>query len=123
VFITPPGWWHSHHNETDSAAWVLPMQDAGLYTHQRTLDIRFVDDEIALFAAGKIRGSAFAVTNKQYTQLAEFGGKVPQPRGAGLFKRELSVECMTSMVDEGTKRVKATQVGALMSPTKDATTE
>mmetsp|Transcript_24817 Transcript_24817/g.41350 ORF Transcript_24817/g.41350 Transcript_24817/m.41350 type:complete len:333 (+) Transcript_24817:89-1087(+) len=41
VFSTPPGWWHSHHNETDKPAWVLPMQDAGLYTHQRTLDIQF----------------------------------------------------------------------------------
>lgn len=41
VFITPPGWWHSHHNETGEAAWVLPVQDAGLLTHQRTLDIRF----------------------------------------------------------------------------------
>ena len=41
VFSTPPGWWHSHHNETGEPAWVLPMQDAGLYTHQRTLDIRF----------------------------------------------------------------------------------
>lgn len=41
AFVTPPGWWHSHHNETDEAAWVLPMQDAGLYTYQRTLDIRF----------------------------------------------------------------------------------
>lgn len=41
VFTTPPGWWHSHHNETDKPAWVLPMQDAGLYTYQRTLDIRF----------------------------------------------------------------------------------
>ena len=41
VFTTPPGWWHSHHNETGVPAWVLPMQDAGLYTHQRTLDIRF----------------------------------------------------------------------------------
>jgi len=41
VFTTPPGWWHSHHNETGTPAWVLPMQDAGLYTHQRTLDIRF----------------------------------------------------------------------------------
>ena len=37
VFVTPPGWWHSHHNESDELAWVLPMQDAGLYTHQRTL--------------------------------------------------------------------------------------
>ena len=60
VFITPPGWWHSHHNESDEVAWVLPMQDAGLYTHQRTLDIRFVDDELELHKAGKIRGSAFA---------------------------------------------------------------
>lgn len=41
VFTTPPGWWHSHHNESDEAAWVLPMQDAGLLTHQRILDIRF----------------------------------------------------------------------------------
>ena len=36
VFVTPPGWWHSHHNESEEVAWVLPMQDAGLYTHQRT---------------------------------------------------------------------------------------
>lgn len=41
AFVTPPGWWHSHHNETSEPAWVLPMQDAGLYTYQRTLDIRF----------------------------------------------------------------------------------
>jgi len=41
VFTTPPGWWHSHHNQSDSDAWVLPTQDAGLFTHQRTLDIRF----------------------------------------------------------------------------------
>lgn len=44
VFVTPPGWWHSHHNENDTPAWVLPMQDAGLYTYQRTLDIRFSMD-------------------------------------------------------------------------------
>jgi gentisate 1,2-dioxygenase len=41
VFITPPGLWHSHHNETSENAWVLPVQDAGIYTYQRTLDIRF----------------------------------------------------------------------------------
>ena len=45
VFITPPGWWHSHHNEGNEDAWVLPIQDAGLYTHQRTLDFRIADDE------------------------------------------------------------------------------
>lgn len=42
VFVTPPGMWHSHVNESDVDAIVLPLQDAGLYTHQRTLDIRFV---------------------------------------------------------------------------------
>lgn len=57
VFITPPGWWHSHHNESNDIAWVLPVQDAGLYTHQRTLDIRFVDDELKLHSTGRIRGA------------------------------------------------------------------
>jgi gentisate 1,2-dioxygenase len=41
VFVTPPGWWHSHHNESNEDAYVLPIQDAGLYTYQRTLDIQF----------------------------------------------------------------------------------
>ena len=70
VFVTPPGWWHSHHNESAETAWVLPMQDAGLYTHQRTLDIRFVDDELALHRTGKIRGSAFTLTEAQYADMA-----------------------------------------------------
>ena len=26
VFVTPPGWWHSHHNESDVNAIVLPVQ-------------------------------------------------------------------------------------------------
>jgi len=69
MFITPPGWWHSHHNESDEIAWVLPVQDAGLFTHQRTLDIRFVDDELELHAKGKIRGSAFAITEDQYADM------------------------------------------------------
>jgi len=42
VFVTPPGWWHSHHNESDTDAYVFPVQDAGLHTYMRTLDIRFV---------------------------------------------------------------------------------
>ena len=41
AFITPPGFWHSHHNESDQDAYILPVQDAGLQTHMRTLDIRF----------------------------------------------------------------------------------
>jgi hypothetical protein len=36
-----PGLWHSHHNESGHPAHVLPIQDAGLHTHLRTLDIRF----------------------------------------------------------------------------------
>lgn len=43
VFTTPPGLWHSHHNDGDKDAYVLPLQDAGLYTYQRTLDIQFVE--------------------------------------------------------------------------------
>tara|TARA_Y100000813_G_scaffold196831_1_gene181021 strand:- start:29 stop:922 length:894 start_codon:yes stop_codon:yes gene_type:complete len=42
TFTTPPGWWHSHHNESNHTAWVFPVQDAGLHTQMRTLDIRFV---------------------------------------------------------------------------------
>jgi len=57
VFVTPPGWWHSHHNEGNVAAWVLPVQDAGLYTHQRTLDIRFMEGETALLGRGASRGA------------------------------------------------------------------
>jgi len=41
MFITPPGLWHSHHNESDEEAWVLPIQDAGIHTYMRTLDINF----------------------------------------------------------------------------------
>lgn len=41
VFVTPPGWWHSHHNDSDEDAYVLPIQDAGLVTYQRILDIQF----------------------------------------------------------------------------------
>ncbi|MEM9771137.1 MAG: hypothetical protein AAF889_05995 [Cyanobacteria bacterium P01_D01_bin.73] len=41
VFVTPPGLWHSHHNESDSDAFVFPVQDAGLQTYTRTLDIQF----------------------------------------------------------------------------------
>lgn len=41
AFITPPGHWHSHVNESGEPAWLLPIQDAGLHTHLRSLDIRF----------------------------------------------------------------------------------
>jgi len=41
AFVTPPGLWHSHHNESGHPAHILPIQDAGLHTFLRTLDIRF----------------------------------------------------------------------------------
>jgi gentisate 1,2-dioxygenase len=41
AFITPPGHWHSHVNESGRTARLLPIQDAGLHTHLRSLDIRF----------------------------------------------------------------------------------
>jgi gentisate 1,2-dioxygenase len=41
VFITPPGYWHAHYNESGREAHLIPMQDAGLHTYLRTLDITF----------------------------------------------------------------------------------
>jgi gentisate 1,2-dioxygenase len=41
AFVTPPGKWHSHHNESGADAHLIPIQDAGLHTYLRTLDIRF----------------------------------------------------------------------------------
>jgi len=41
AFVTPPGLWHAHHNESGAPAHLLPVQDAGLHTYLRSLDIRF----------------------------------------------------------------------------------
>jgi len=41
AFVTPPGKWHSHHNESGADAHLIPVQDAGLQTYLRALDIRF----------------------------------------------------------------------------------
>jgi gentisate 1,2-dioxygenase len=41
AFVTPPGYWHEHVNESGSEAYVMPIQDAGLHTYLRTLDIQF----------------------------------------------------------------------------------
>ena len=41
VFVTPPNSWHSHHNESNEDAIVLPVQDAGLQTYLQTLNIQF----------------------------------------------------------------------------------
>jgi len=39
MFITPPDLWHSHSNDGDTYAYVLPIQDAGLLLYQRILGI------------------------------------------------------------------------------------
>ena len=41
AFVTPPGLWHAHYNESGEQAWIIPIQDAGLQTYLRSLDIRF----------------------------------------------------------------------------------
>jgi gentisate 1,2-dioxygenase len=41
AFSTPPMLWHEHHNEGKDTAWVMPIQDAGLVTYERILDIHF----------------------------------------------------------------------------------
>jgi gentisate 1,2-dioxygenase len=40
MFITPPNLWHSHHNDGDTYAYILPIQDAGLLLYQRILGIQ-----------------------------------------------------------------------------------
>jgi gentisate 1,2-dioxygenase len=41
AFVTPPGYWHEHVNASGGPAYVMPIQDAGLHTYLRTLDIQF----------------------------------------------------------------------------------
>jgi gentisate 1,2-dioxygenase len=41
AFVTPPGYWHAHYNESAEPAHLIPIQDAGLHTYLRSLDIRF----------------------------------------------------------------------------------
>lgn len=45
AFITPPGHWHAHVNDSGRTARLLPIQDAGLHTQLRSLDIRFAGGE------------------------------------------------------------------------------
>jgi gentisate 1,2-dioxygenase len=45
AFVTPPGLWHSHHNDSGRAAHLVPVQDAGLHTYLRSLDIRFAPSD------------------------------------------------------------------------------
>ncbi len=53
AFVTPPGLWHSHHNETGSPAHLLPIQDAGLHTYLRTLDIHFYHKDHQAYVSQK----------------------------------------------------------------------
>jgi gentisate 1,2-dioxygenase len=39
MFVTPPSLWHSHHNDGNTYAYILPIQDAGLLLYQRILGI------------------------------------------------------------------------------------
>ena len=41
VFLTPPGWWHSHHSTDSEPGYIFPVQDAGLHMHLDTLNIEF----------------------------------------------------------------------------------
>ncbi|MFX6226035.1 hypothetical protein ABTF68_21395, partial [Acinetobacter baumannii] len=41
AFVTPPYFWHAHYNESGEPAHLIPIQDAGLQTYMRTLDIEF----------------------------------------------------------------------------------
>ncbi|MFC0082582.1 cupin domain-containing protein [Aciditerrimonas ferrireducens] len=47
AFVTPPGRWHAHVNESGAPAHLIPVQDAGLQTYLRSLDIRFASGSAA----------------------------------------------------------------------------
>lgn len=53
AFVTPPGWWHAHYNESGEDAYLLPIQDAGLQTFMRTLDIHFFHNDHKSFISLK----------------------------------------------------------------------
>lgn len=42
IFVTPPGWWHSHHSTSDEDSYLFPVQDAGFHMFADTLDIQFI---------------------------------------------------------------------------------
>lgn len=42
VFVTPPGWWHSHHSTSSKEGFIFPVQDAGLHIEMDTLGIEFI---------------------------------------------------------------------------------
>lgn len=41
AFTTPPGMWHAHYNSSGAPAHLIPVQDAGLQTYLRSLDMQF----------------------------------------------------------------------------------
>ncbi len=41
AFVTRAGYWHKHVDESGADAYVMPIQDAGLHSYLRTLDIQF----------------------------------------------------------------------------------
>lgn len=53
AFVTPPGLWHSHHNESGAPAHLMPIQDAGLHTYLCTLDIHFVHKDPKVYISQK----------------------------------------------------------------------
>ena len=53
AFVTPPGLWHSHHNESGAPAHLMPIQDAGFHTYLRTLDIHFVHKDPKVYISQK----------------------------------------------------------------------
>jgi hypothetical protein len=85
-FITPAGYWHSHHNESGEDAHVLPIQDAGLHTYLRTLDILYSHpshDKTPTFPSGlDLQGLVttvlfeFDFTLDQYTFTELFSGGI-----------------------------------------------
>jgi gentisate 1,2-dioxygenase len=53
AFVTPPGLWHAHFNDSQQPAHLMPIQDAGLHTYLRSLDIKFYHPHHEAFVSMK----------------------------------------------------------------------
>ncbi|WP_310784600.1 cupin domain-containing protein [Mycobacterium sp. Z3061] len=54
AFTTPPGMWHAHYNESGAPAHLIPVQDAGLQTYLRSLDMQFSRPSAPAAGAGSL---------------------------------------------------------------------
>jgi hypothetical protein len=87
VFVTPPGEWHAHYNESGVEAYLLPIQDAGLQTYLRSLDIRFYSEDREPEPVAK-EEPKFVMPQRQYFDWRKFDPAIHAPEGSPFAEEE-----------------------------------